>query len=477
MSPKKLVLTKILSRGFTFVLFGVAMTTLPITACNRATPAQEPVVTTSYTITGVAVVDVEKGIVLPDQTVIIMGEHIQAVVPQAELSAPEGSHVIDGRGLYVMPGLVDAHVHYFDPEVFGRVMIANGVLLVRDMGQPTEQALSQRDALNRGEKLGPEMIATGSILDGYPALIPAIALGLKTPDEARAAVRRQAEAGVDMIKVYSRLDKEVFLAIADEARKVGLPVVGHVPESVYIEDAAAAGLRSSEHLFGFEKVIGRLLGEYVTTTYAGMGSDAGYLQRLDEVNPEELLSVYRRLRDSGLTVCPTVITFKTGVHTKDIQSGSFLHSEYISPGILDIWRSQWSQQSDLPDFIWQNWAQMVSELNRAGVPLMVGTDLITPGIIPGYAVHEEMAIWQEAGIPPANVLRSATLVPAQFMGLDNRLGTVAEGKSASLVLLRANPLEDIRNAQLIEAVFLRGQYYSRDDLNQLLGEAKELAKP
>jgi imidazolonepropionase-like amidohydrolase len=88
-----------------------------------------------------------------------------------------------------------------------------------------------------------------------------------------------------------------------------------------------------------------------------------------------------------------------------------------------------------------------------------------------------MAIWQEAGIPPANVLRSATLVPAQFMGLDNRLGTVAEGKSASLVLLRANPLEDIRNAQLIEAVFLRGQYYSRDDLNQLLGEAKELAKP
>jgi hypothetical protein len=201
------------------------------------------------------------------------------------------------------------------------------------------------------------------------------------------------------------------------------------------------------------------------------------LQRLDEVNPEELLSVYRRLRDSGLTVCPTVITFKTGVHTKDIQSGSFLHSEYISPGILDIWRSQWSQQSDLPDFIWQNWAQMVSELNRAGVPLMVGTDLITPGIIPGYAVHEEMAIWQEAGIPPANVLRSATLVPAQFMGLDNRLGTVAEGKSASLVLLRANPLEDIRNAQLIEAVFLRGQYYSRDDLNQLLGEAKELAKP
>jgi imidazolonepropionase-like amidohydrolase len=453
------------------------MTISSIAACNRATPAQEPVVTSSYTITGVAVVDVEKGIVIPDQTVIITGERIKTVGPQAELSAPEGSHVIDGRGLYLMPGLVDAHVHYFDPEVFGRVMIANGVLLVHDMGQPTEQVLSLRDALNRGERLGPEMIATGSILDGDPPLIPSISLGLKTPEAGRAAVRQQAEAGVDEIKVYSRLDKEVFLAIVDEAQKVGLKVVGHVPESVYIEDATAAGLRSSEHLFGFEKIVAKLLGEQVTTTYLGMGSDAGYLQHLGEVNPEELQGVYRRLRESGLTVCPTVVTFKTFTQVKTIQAGSFPYSEFISPGILDIWQSQWSQQNDRPDFVWQNWVQMVSGLNKAGVPLMVGTDLMTPGIIPGYSVHEEMTIWQEAGIPPADVLRSATLVPAQFMGLEDRLGAVAEGKSASLVLLTANPLEDVRNAQLIEAVFLRGQYYSRDDLNRLLDEAEELAKP
>ena len=136
--------------------------------------------------------------------------------------------------------------------------------------------------------LGPEMIATGSILDGDPPLIPAISLGLRTPEAGRAAVRQQAEAGVDEIKVYSRLDKDVFLAIVDEAQQVGLKVVGHVPDSVYIEDAAAAGLKSSEHLFGFEKVIVKLLGGYVRQTYAGMGSEAGYLQRLGEVDPEEL---------------------------------------------------------------------------------------------------------------------------------------------------------------------------------------------
>ena len=118
---------------------------------------------------------------------------------------------------------------------------------------------------------------------------------------------------------------------------------------------------------------------------------------------------------------------------------------------------------------------MVSGMNKAGVPLMVGTDLMVPGIIPGYSVHEEMAIWQEAGIPPADVLRSATLVPAQFMGLGDRLGSISEGKTASMVLVRANPLEDIRNAQQIESVFLRGQYFSRKDLDRLLAEAKDLA--
>jgi imidazolonepropionase-like amidohydrolase len=99
-----------------------------------------------------------------------------------------------------------------------------------------------------------------------------------------------------------------------------------------------------------------------------------------------------------------------------------------------------------------------------------------PGILPGYSVHEEMVIWQEAGIPPADVLRGTTIVPAQFMGLGDRLGSLSEGKMASIVLIRGNPLEDIRNAQQIESVFLRGQYFSRSDLDRLLIEAKDLAR-
>ena len=143
--------------------------------------------------------------------------------------------------------------------------------------------------------------------------------------------------------------------------------------------------------------------------------------------------------------------------------------------MLDLWRSRWASQDDLPDFIWRNWAQMVGGLDRAGVPLIVGTDLSVPGIIPGFAVHQEMAIWQDAGIPPADILRSATLVPAQFMGLGDRLGAVAKGKAASLVLVTANPLDRHPQCPVDRRRLSRGQYYSRADLDRLLAEARELA--
>ncbi len=157
-------------------------------------------------------------------------------------------------------------------------------------------------------------------------------------------------------------------------------------------------------------------------------------------------------------------------------TGSFPMSEYISQPVLDNWRNLWSRQAEIPDFIWQNWAKMVYELYKTGVPLMTGTDLSTPGTIPGYSLHAEMSTWQDAGIPAAGVLGSATLIPAQFMGLGDRLGSVAEGKTASLVLVRANPLEDIHNAQQIEAVFLKGQYFDRQAINRLIQEAKDLAR-
>jgi imidazolonepropionase-like amidohydrolase len=453
------------------------LATTVLSACSTNTSTSKTSTSASiYVITNVTLVDVEKGTAVPGQTVIVVDDWIDKIGAQGNVDIPKEAVIINGRGLYLMPGLVDAHVHYFDAPVFGRLMIANGVLLVRDTGMPNEYILRLRDELKSGQMLGPELITTGAILDGDPPIIPSISVGIKTPEDGRAEVRKQAAAGVDMIKTYSRLDKDVFLAIVDEAKNQNLKVVSHLPESIYIEDAAAVGLGSSEHFNGFEKVIAKLLGEPVNLTFTGQASDAGYFQRLDEVNPQELQAVYQRIRASGMTLCPTVVTFKTLTNMEPYWSGNFPRSEYISPGVTDLWKSLWTQQQNLPDFIWQNWMRMVVDLNKAGVPLMIGTDLMLPGIIPGYSAHEEMMIWQEAGIPPADILRSATLVPAHFMDLDDRLGSISEGKTASMVLVRANPLEDISNTQQIESLFLRGKYFSREDLNQLLDEAKELAQ-
>jgi len=355
-------------------------------------------------------------------------------------------------------------------------MLANGVVLIRDMGMPNDVILPLRDSLNQGETLGPEMVATGFILDGDPPVIPQISLGVKTPEAGRLVVSQQVEAGVDMIKVYSTLERDAFLTILEEAHKHGLKVVGHVPDSIYIEDAAEAGLDSMEHWFGFEKVIARLLGEPIKLTYSGMGSQADYLIRLDEVDPSEIQDVYHHLRDSGLTVVPTVVTFRNYPNLDDIEFGTIEGREYLSPAVIAYWNAHMAGQDKLDEAIWQNWAEIVKGLNQAGVPLMVGTDLMVPGILPGVAVHDEMLIWQQVGIPAADILRSATLVPAQVMGLGDRLGSIQEGMTASMVLVRANPLDDIRNAQKIEELFLCGNYFNRRDLDVLLVEARDLAQ-
>jgi imidazolonepropionase-like amidohydrolase len=429
-----------------------------------------------YAITSVSVVDVENGIVIPMQTVVVMDGRIAQIGGSGTVNILQGATVIDGQGLYLMPGLVDAHVHYFDAPIFGRLLLANGVVLVRDMGMPNDDILPLRDALNQGEILGPEMVATGFILDDDPPLIPQISLGVKTPEDSRLVVRQQFAAGVDMIKVYSTLDRDVYLAIVDEAQKHGLKVVGHVPDSIDIEEAAEAGLDSMEHWFGFEKVIARLLGEPVKLTYTGMGSQADYLTRLDEVDPVALEDVYQHLVDSGLTVVPTVVTFRNYPDLDTSDFGFIEGYEFLSPTVIAYWKTQMAGQDKMDQAVWQNWAEIVKGLNQAGVPLMVGTDLMVPGIIPGYAVHDEMLIWQKVGIPAADILRSATLVPAKFMGLGDRLGSIDEGKTASMVLVQGNPLDDIRNAQKIDGVFLRGKYFNRQDLDALLLEAKGLAK-
>lgn len=441
-------------------------------AQDAVTPAAAPPIA----IACVTILDVAAGVDIPAQTVVVREDRIERVGAAQDVTLPADAVVIDGRGFYLMPGLCDAHAHYLDPLTFGPLYIANGVTLVRDMGMPNAIAFAQRDDLDTGRLLGPELRASGTMLDGSPPLIPVLARAVTTPEEARDAVRDQQALGADFIKVYSRLDAATFRALLDEARSRGLKVAGHVPDAVPIEDAAEAGLSSCEHLFGFDKLIGRLLGMPVHTSYVGMGADVSTFLRLDEVDPEALGGALRDLRDHGITVCPTVVTFRAGMQTRAFQTGEFAGREFASETLVGTWRALWAAQSDLLPFVWEAWSRLVAQLHAAGIPLMVGTDLSVPGILPGFSVHDEMEIWQAAGIPAGDILRSAITVPAAWLGLDARLGAVAEGMTASMVLLRANPLDDVANARAIEGVFLRGRHFDRPALDQLLAEARQAAR-
>ena len=295
-------------------------------------------------INNVSIVDVESGALVLNRSVIVAGNTIQRISQGSTIEVPEGAGFIDGTGLFLVPALFDAHVHYVDPATYRPMMIANGVLFVRDMGNPTNQVLAVKRELKAGNIPGPEMITTGSVLDGNPPAISQISIPCETPEEGRSAARAQALAGVDQIKVYSGLRREVFHAIVDEAQKLGVKVVGHIPESVYIEDAAEAGLRSSEHLFGFGKIIAKLLGDPVLPSNRGIGTDVPYFLRLNEVNREEFRRALERIRITGMHVCPTLVVFKHGAHNKEIFAGNYPMLEYASPMTKAMWKAIWGGQ-------------------------------------------------------------------------------------------------------------------------------------
>ena len=430
----------------------------------------------SYAITNVSVVDVDKGCILENKTMIIKAGIIQKITSNATKKELSGLTTINGTNLFVIPGLFDSHIHFLDPETFGPMLISYGVLFVREMGNVTEVAINQRNLLNSGKLLGPEMITTGAYLDGNPPFIPQISLVCNTPDEGRNMVKQQIKAGVDQIKTYSRLDNDVFYAIVDECKKNNIKAVGHVPETVYIEDAAKAGLSSSEHLFGFGNVIAKVLNEPMRLKGGGMGADQEYFLRYPEVNKEKLQFELKKISTYGMAVCPTMIDWKCGTNLNEIFNRTYPMLDYISPMVWGMWQQLWgSQIGNVPVFtqFYPNYLSFLKDLYDAKFTLLIGTDLLFAGVIPGYSVHEEMAIWQDAGIPTIDILRSATITPAKFIGVDKSLGTIEEGKKASFVILRDNPLTDIRNTQKVEGVFLCGSYFDREKLDTLKMEVKE----
>lgn len=419
-------------------------------------------------IRNVTVIDVEQGRSEPSRDVVLRDGLIAELRP-AGSALLDGAEVIDATGLYLIPGLFDAHVHYVTPDSFGPLMIANGVTFVRDLGNATDVILSTRDRLNSGELLGPRMICTGAIIDGKDPIWP-FSEECDTPEQARAAVRKLKDAGVDQIKVYSKLKPEVYRAAVEEAHALGLKAVGHIPSACTPADAAAVKQDSVEHLSRFEAIIAELAPDKSDARAGGgMFAQLRAWARLDEVDPAALDARLKALADAGVVQCPTIVVLAGIGALADGGAADDPLLRYIPAELRSFWAGgdykNWAEQAAQMVAPMQ---KMIARLHAAGVPLMIGTDLANPYVFPGFSVHREMALWAEAGIPAPDILRPATIVPARFCGVGDRYGSIAPGKAASLVLLEADPLADIRNVSKIRAVFFEGAHFDRARLDALL---------
>lgn len=449
-------------------------------------------------ITHAAVIDVESGRTLPDQTVVVRDGRIAAVGPAASVAVPAGARVVDGRGKWVIPGLWDMHVHAAFPGLDRLTMpllVANGVTGVREMFSRLDWVDSTRARINRGTLLGPRMVASGHILDGAPPIWPGSVVA-RNAEEARHAVDSLAAAGAAFIKVYSRLSPEAFAAAADEAKRRGIPFAGHVPSLVTVEAASDAGIATIEHLTGVVGACSPLdpasRGEVANAVTSSGGWDsAGAVSRrqaprmMAAYDPAVCARVAQHLARNGTVMVPTLVTLHATGFLDDSTFAQDPRLRYIPRMML----AQWNPRADFrfrvltpADWanrhaLYQRQLEVARVLHDNGVRFMAGTDLANPYTYPGFSLHEEMELLTRIGLTPLQALQAATLEPARFLKLTGSLGTVAQGKDADLVVLDADPLADIRNVARIHAVIVRGRLVDAAERERILATVAAQANP
>jgi imidazolonepropionase-like amidohydrolase len=445
---------------------------LAVTSAAQALPASQLV------FTHINLIDATGTLAQPDMTVIVEGQRIVRIGKDGTLKIRKDAQVVDGRGKYLIPGLWDMHVHEIfgdwlpkNEEITPLLFVANGVTGVRDMGGDLEPLKLWRADIASGKMLGPRMVISGPMLDGPVPQFPSSA-PVKSAADGRRAVDELAKGGADFIKIQSLIPRDGYFAAADEAKKLRIVFVGHVPDAVRAVEASNAGQKSVEHLTGVFEGCSSIEDELMKQP-RGPGRGR-FLSTYDPARAKALIALF--VKNQTWQV-PTLYWERGEWLIEQTNSGSDPLEKYAPPAwkqrtwpmfTSDI-SKHWSTDP-LPDrekFV-QKELEMVGEMNRAGVPLLAGTDTAAGvRVYPGFSLHEELALLVQAGLTTMQALQAATRNPGRFLGFSDT-GTIAEGMRADLVLLDANPLEDITNTKKIRSVVLAGRYLSREDLDSLL---------
>lgn len=435
------------------------------------------------------------------QDILIGNGTIAAIGERGSIATFAPVDTLDGTGRYVIPALWDAHVHLtYDKEIGNAALplfVANGITRVRDTGGLLSEILLVDEVAKAQGVKAPEIYFAGPLIDGIPrvydgspARFPNISDGASTPEDAERIVDELAAAGASLIKSYEMLKPEVFRALVARATERELPVTSHIPLSMDAEAVIAAGVRGMEHLrnigLSCSAKSETLLTERQNMLRDGVKEEGSTLRSSIHAAQRPIAfssqdearcgQVIRALADAQVFQTPTMALNTRGAFRQFLEPRQREPFAYLPASVRDRWNAFADGAAETPIdpayVAFADWSlAMVKQLNTAGVPIMAGTDTPIGLLTPGFSLHLEMEMLVKAGLTPQEALASATLRPAQFFGLEAKMGTIEVGKSSELVLLAANPLEDIANSRAIDAVITRGVVLDRSTLNTMLEEA------
>jgi imidazolonepropionase-like amidohydrolase len=447
-------------------------------------------------IVDVTVVPMDRERLAEHQTVVVQDGRITSLGPSQSVHFPASAQQIDGRGKFLMPGLTDMHVHFvrealperpqtstsntglrsgvpasaskdhdLENRAYSLMFLANGVTTVRNMwGSETIDALAKE--INSGRLAGPHIYSTGPITDGNPPIWERSRI-VETPAQAEEAVRSDKQDGYIAIKVYNRLSKDAYTAIVAAARRQGLPVVGHAPNSVGLQGAIAARQDSIEHLDGFLPLLAPD-GSTFTTRPS--------VEELQKADLKKLPAIVRAIQAAGSWICPTVVVY-------DLQRtdpAGLEEASFVPPDVFVRYAKMYPNHDVDPRATPQGRTVLlaiVTALHSGGAHLLLGTDTMKAGTLPGYSLRKELENFAAAGLTPYEAIRAGTADAARFLDQENEFGLVSKGLRADLILVDANPLADVKNVSKLAGVLAGGRWFTAAELNRQLVALRAKYRP
>jgi len=425
----------------------------------------------------------------PNMTIVISGNRVAEIGKSVRI--PRNAQIIDASGKFLIPGLWDMHVHTVHPSYLA-LFVANGVTGIRDMGGAAidtnegcesiapKTLMTWRERIRSGNWIGPRMLISGPAVSNTGW---ATSLNIRTPDEAKNAVKTLQTLGVDFIKVYEKIPLAAYQTLARGAKAVGLPIAGHVPvETVSLVEAAQAGQRSVEHirdplLMCFTKNRNELLQFFKEDNWSETDIEWGLKQF------EQCPKVIKAFQDNDTWLVPTLTVERAKIAVEDPKFVKDSRRKLLPKSVQQGFNNYVTKKLAQPAakrkserLWWISQKQLVTRMRAERSNFLAGTDSACEGGLPGFSLHEELKLLVEAGFTPLEALQTATINPAKYLNLTDSLGTIEKGKLADSVLLDANPLADISNTRKINAVIADGRYLSKETLEKMLADVETAVK-